>query len=129
MLAPHAGEARIVVAAGDATVPAGLTQDLALVLHELSTNAAKHGALSRPGGRVTIEGGAAADARELRLIWRETGGPDVKPPQRQGFGTLLITQTLAHTHQGSVTLDWRQEGLVCSIRVPLTQVRDQGGER
>lgn len=126
VLAPHAGEERIVVAVGeDATVPAALTQDLALVLHELATNAVKHGALSLPGGRVAVEGGvrpAVGGARELRLVWRETDGPAVTPPSspgRHGFGTTLITQTLAHTHRGSVTLDWRPEGLVCQIRVPI----------
>jgi two-component sensor histidine kinase len=104
-------------------VPASLTQDLALVLHELATNAAKHGALSVPGGQVAIDGGVAAvvgaGGREVQLVWREAGGPPVERPARLGFGTLFLSQAVAHGHGGRVDLDWRREGLVCAIRVPL----------
>jgi two-component sensor histidine kinase len=121
VLAPHAGPERVVVVVGEEFLPAALTQDLALVLHELATNALMHGALSRPGGRVRVVGGVAdgADGGVLRLVWGETGGGPVEPPGRPGFGTALITQALAHTHGGEVELDWRREGLVCRIRVPL----------
>jgi PAS domain S-box-containing protein len=128
VLAPHAGPERVLVAVGEELLPAALTQDLALVLHELATNALMHGALSRPGGRVRVEGGVAdgADGGVLRLVWGETGGGPVEPPGRPGFGTALITQALAHTHGGAVELDWRRAGLICRIRVPLgpaTEVR------
>jgi PAS domain S-box-containing protein len=119
-LGPHAVDGQIAIAVGDASVPASLTQDLSLALHELATNAAKYGALSVPGGRVTIEDGVTvgAEGRELRLAWRETGGPPVEPPTSRGFGTLLLTQAVAYGHDGRVELDWRREGLVCTIRIP-----------
>jgi PAS domain S-box-containing protein len=124
-LEPHAvGEEQIAVAVDKGVaVPASLTQDLALVLHELATNAAKHGALSVPGGQVAIDGGVAAvvgaGGREVQLVWREAGGPPVERPARLGFGTLFLSQAVAHGHGGRVDLDWRREGLVCAIRVPL----------
>jgi two-component sensor histidine kinase len=70
---------------------------------------------------VTVEGGVAgmAEGRELRLAWRETGGPPVARPARPGYGTLLLSQAIAYGRGGDVGLDWRREGLVCTIRVPL----------
>jgi PAS domain S-box-containing protein len=124
-LEPHAvGEEQIAVVVEEgAAVPASLTQNLALALHELATNAAKHGALSVSRGRVTVEGGVAVgdDGREVRLVWRERGGPPVERPAQQGFGTQLLTQAVAHGHGGRVDLDWGREGLVCAIRVPLAE--------
>jgi two-component sensor histidine kinase len=87
---------------------------LALGLHELATNAAKYGALSVPGGRVTIdwrvEDGPAD--RWLTLVWRETGGPPVAAPQRRGFGSRLLERGLGTL---KATLEFRTEGLVCTI--------------
>ena len=117
-LGPHTAEGRIVVAVEEVTVPASLAQDLALALHELATNAAKYGALSVPGGRVIIAGGVSDD-REIGLAWREMGGPPAEPPARPGFGMLLLTHMLGHGHGGRVELDWRRDGLACTIRVPF----------
>ena len=127
-LEPHAAEDQAVVVVDDAVVPTSLAQDLALTLHELGTNAVKYGALSRPGGRVTVEGGVSEDG-ELRLVWRETGGSPVARPTRPGYGTLLLTQTIAYGRGGEVGLDWRREGLVCTVRVPLAVPRaGRGGD-
>ena len=119
-LGPHAADGQIVVAVGDASVPASLTQDLSLALHELATNAAKYGALSVPGGRVVVEGGPG-DAGELLLVWREEGGPPVERPARPGFGMLLLTRGLSRGGGGGVELDWRREGLACVLRIPLAE--------
>jgi two-component sensor histidine kinase len=92
-----------------------------LVLHELTTNAAKHGALHEPGGfiavdwRVQSKGGG-----ELHLHWAETGGPPVQPPVRRGFGLELIERSVAHELGGQAVLDYRVEGLSCDITVPLS---------
>jgi two-component sensor histidine kinase len=120
-LGPHAAEAQVAIAVEDVAIPASVTQNLALAFHELATNAVKYGALSVPGGRVTIEGGVTvgAEGRELRLVWREQGGPPVEPPASRGFGTLLLTQAVAYGHDGKVELNWRREGLVCTIRIPI----------
>lgn len=96
---------------------------LHMVLHELSTNAAKYGALSAAGGVVRLEwrivpdqGGGAA----LQLTWTEAGGPPVSQPSRRGFGTKVLTRTIAHELQGTVSMDFAGEGLRCVIRFPWT---------
>ena len=91
----------------------------------------KYGALSRPGGRVMAEGGATVgpDGRELRLTWREAGRPPVAEPARPGYGTLLLSQAIAYGRGGEVALDWRREGLVCTIRVPLAVPEDAARAR
>ena len=99
-------------------LPTKLAVSLALIFHELATNAAKYGALSVPDGRVVIAAGPGEDGTALRLVWREQGGPSVAAPARQGFGTRLLGQ-LFEQHGGSVVMDWRAEGLVCRIEVPL----------
>ena len=120
------------VAVGDAVVPAALAQDLALTLHELGTNAVKYGALSRPVGRVTVEGGATVgpDGRELRLTWREAGGPPVAEPARPGYGTLLLSQAIAYGRGGEVALDSAPRGAGSApfgCRSPCPRTRPRRG--
>lgn len=95
---------------------------LALVLHELATNAAKYGALSLPSsGRVRISWNGSLDAagrRHLSLLWKETGGPEVKTPARTGFGSKLIRQA-AGGGGGSVDLRFPPEGLTCVLSLAL----------
>jgi two-component sensor histidine kinase len=89
---------------------------LAMALHELCTNAMKHGALSVETGRIDVEWEAADNGqRAFRLVWRETGGPPVTPPLRRGFGSRIIEDALAREIDGQVTMDFRPEGLVCTI--------------
>lgn len=117
-LAPHAPpDGRLEVAIEDARLSPALAQDLVLALHELATNAAKHGALSTPEGRVRVEGCPAG--AELLLRWLERGGPPAARPREAGFGMALIEGALCHQHRGAVRLDWRPEGLACTFRLPL----------
>ncbi len=92
---------------------------VALLLHELGTNAAKYGALSSSRGRVDIDwtvSDTAADAcREFHLTWRERGGPPVQPPARRGFGSKLIERGLASAFGGSASLTFARDGLVCRV--------------
>ena len=94
---------------------------LSMVLHELATNAVKYGALSGDDGWVALDWTAtpAAGGLDLRLRWSEHDGPAVARPERAGFGTRLITQSLA-AEQGHAELDYEPEGLVCrmSLIVP-----------
>lgn len=90
---------------------------LALAMHELATNAVKYGALSTPEGRVEIRW--TADAGLLRLTWRETGGPPVAKPIRRGFGARLLEQGLAEELRGRVQMEFRPEGLVCTVEARL----------
>jgi two-component sensor histidine kinase len=95
---------------------------LAMVLHELATNAAKYGALSVPGGRVEVtwdlDRGGGGEPR-VRLVWREADGPEVKPPEHEGFGTALIGQTIEADLGGSGGLRFERDGLVCELAFPL----------
>jgi PAS domain S-box-containing protein len=94
---------------------------MALAFHELATNAAKYGALSAADGHVliawTVESSPGGQA--LRLTWRESGGPPVRPPQRTGFGTRLIQRGLASELRGQVVMDYQPGGLVCTMEALL----------
>lgn len=101
-------------------VTAGLAQDLALALHELATNAVKHGAFAHGQGRVVIEAEAVGpDRASLCLVWREEGGPPTEAPSRQGFGTRLLATLFGRHPGGRIRMEWRPEGLVCRIEAPL----------
>ena len=94
---------------------------LALAVHELATNAAKHGALSSPQGRVTVTWHEKEDALELQ--WRELGGPAVSPPKRRGFGRLLLEQALQQELRCTVTMDFCPEGLRCTVLIPSQEYK------
>jgi two-component sensor histidine kinase len=92
---------------------------LALMMHELATNAVKYGALSVPGGRVAVTWSLDADAM-VRMLWTESGGPKVAPPTRKGFGSRLIERGLAGAVGGSVGLAYEPDGVVCRVEAPLS---------
>jgi PAS domain S-box-containing protein len=92
-------------------------QAIAISLHELATNAAKYGALSTPSGQIRLEWSQEADGR-LRLRWIETGGPVAHKPKRQGLGSRIIEQMIVQ-QKGTVRFDWRTDGLVCEITLPV----------
>lgn len=94
-----------------------------LAFHELVTNAIKYGALSTPGGRIALDWRLeeAPDGRRLRICWRESGGPPVKPPGRRGFGSRLIERGLAAEIGGAVTLTFQPAGVVCEIDADLAR--------
>jgi two-component sensor histidine kinase len=87
---------------------------LALLVHELGTNAVKHGTLSTPGGRVLL--GWSFVERGVQIEWREVGGPPVTPPCETGFGTSLANAAFA-SERGEVAFDYRPDGLRCIIRL------------
>lgn len=91
-------------------------QALAVVLHELATNASKYGALSNPNGQIRLTWSLAEDG-QLALRWIELGGPSVNAPERKGFGSHLIEGTISQLG-GEVRFDWRPEGLICEIALP-----------
>jgi PAS domain S-box-containing protein len=102
---------------------------LALVLHELATNARKHGALSVPYGRLSVtwqmrtNGGCS-----LLLSWKESNGPKVSAPSAHGFGRALIEQTV-RAHGGEASIEYRTDGLTCEIKLPLPEAaRSAGGD-
>ena len=112
------GTSGAVVDGPNLVLPPQTAQLIAMVLHELATNAAKYGALSIPEGGVKIEWSHTLNGK-LVLRWTETDGPPVKPPSRQGFGTRLLDQVVRAQLNGETRFDWRTEGLACEIEVPL----------
>jgi two-component sensor histidine kinase len=120
-LAPYATDANMTVSGPDVMLTAAATQAVAMVLHELVTNAAKYGALSSPDGRVSVHWDRPADAAgaTLAIAWRETGGPPVAPSAQSGYGTSLIRDLIPHELGGTVDLVIAPEGVRCTIVIPL----------
>ncbi len=88
-------------------------QAIAMILHELETNAAKYGALSVVDGLVDLKWAYEPNG-QLHLRWKETGGPAVQEPARKGFGSRIIECLMVQLN-GKVGFDWRAKGLVCEI--------------
>jgi PAS domain S-box-containing protein len=95
---------------------------LSIALNELGTNAVKYGALSADGGTVAVRW-TTKDCR-FRLRWEERGGPVVAPPRQRGFGSRMIERGLAAELRGEVHLDYRPEGVICTIDAPIDSIRD-----
>lgn len=122
-LGPYAnGDDPFVLAGEDVELPPRYVLALGMTAHELTTNAAKYGALSREEGRVRVDWrvtrGTAGETR-LRIDWQESEGPPVGVPTRRGFGTRLITGGIARELAGEVRLVFEPKGLHCLIDVPL----------
>ncbi len=125
-LAPYLG-ARCAELGGPPVVLApGAVQPVSMVLHELATNAAKFGALSRPSGHLELSWTVRADGA-LRLIWEESGGPPVTSAGQPGFGTKLIEATVGSQLGGTVRRDWQPEGLRCEIVIAAQWLLPDGG--
>ncbi|BDU16479.1 sensor histidine kinase [Lysobacter auxotrophicus] len=92
---------------------------MAMALHELCTNAIKHGALSAPTGRVAIHWSFDVDRSAVQLTWKETGGPPVSPPTQRGFGSTLLQRGLKHDLGGDARLTFEPDGLRCDIVIPF----------
>jgi PAS domain S-box-containing protein len=95
------------------------TQAVSLALHELATNALKHGALSVEHGRLSIGWSFVRSGGSLTVEWRENGGPLIRgQPSRQGFGTILLRQVVESQLGGTIDLLWLQDGLFCQLSLP-----------
>ena len=119
-IAVSAGETRNVDIIGDDVfVPPQTSLQLTLMLHELATNAVKHGSLSRPGGRVTVSWTTEiGEPPRINLLWTERGGPPVTPPVARGFGTLLLERSGKLPHL-KARLEFDPKGVVCRIEANL----------
>jgi CheY-like chemotaxis protein len=91
-------------------------QTLALVLHELVTNAAKYGALSSLSGRVKLDW--TSDGRTIEFTWMEIGGPVTTKPATLGFGTRIVLASIERQLGGRVEFDWKPQGLTCTFAIP-----------
>ena len=99
-------------------------QSLSLAIHELATNAAKYGGLSIPTGRVAIRWRLlpASEGEGVEIIWVESGGPSVPPPERRGFGSLVIERNLARSLEAEVKLEFPPDGARCRMLIPTTNL-------
>ncbi|TPG61175.1 PAS domain S-box protein [Roseomonas nepalensis] len=111
----------VVVSGSAAMVPPVIAQPLSMAVHELATNAVKHGALSVPGGLVRIDWSVTpGSTRRLTLRWRESGGPSLPArPSRCGFGSRVLQTTVQNQLGGYLTQHWPEAGLECQIDIPL----------
>jgi two-component sensor histidine kinase len=116
---------RIVMDGERMNLSSDLAKPLALIFHELATNAAKYGSLSQPGGVLRVSWRMLGGWAEVR--WIEQGGPPVIPPTKQGFGTQFISQIL-ETLQGAVATEFRPGGVECTISflMPEPMLRSSG---
>jgi PAS domain S-box-containing protein len=119
-LAPYTTDANTAVSGPDVMLTPAATQALAMVFHELVTNAAKYGALSRPEGCVSVTWHlSGADPAVLKIMWRECGGPKVAAPVHGSYGSSLIRDLIPHELDGAVDLTFSAEGACCRIEIPL----------
>jgi two-component sensor histidine kinase len=115
---------RVKVFGSDLNLNPRAAQTFALLVHELATNAVKHGALSQPAGQVAIQWsveGAGAEGR-FKFLWRESDGRTVVPPTHQGFGRVLLERAVAHDFATQPTIRFAPEGLSYEIDAPLWAV-------
>ena len=106
-----------------AALVASAVQPVAMAIHELATNAAKHGALSVPEGWVSLRWRLDPGTATLRITWAESGGPPVAaPPGRRGFGSRMIEATLEGQLGGCLSLHWEADGLRAEIALPVARV-------
>lgn len=129
-LAPCMGDGNAVVEGPHVVLAVEATQAVAMVLHELVTNAAKYGALSTPHGRVSVRWRwrRAADSRwQLAVHWQESGGPAVAAPTAAGYGTTVIRDLIPYELGGNVDLVLASQGVRCRMEIPFAWISD--GER
>lgn len=112
-LAPFCAPDRCDINGPDLKIVPQTAVTLALAVHELATNASKYGALSLPDGKITVTWTTLDGSFEL--LWRESGGPPVKPPTAEGFGMRLIRRSLAADLRGKVDMDFNESGLECRV--------------
>ena len=119
IFAPYQNPARtrIIFSGEDPAIDDRSATPLALLFHELATNAAKYGALSVPDGRVDIV--VERQDGDVHIIWREKGGPSVTPASAEGFGSRLMQLSVERQLGGDMVRDWRPEGLTIRLRIPF----------
>ena len=119
-LAPYRAGDKIRCGGPDVSLQPATAQGLALALHELATNAAKHGGLSSPAGKVTLEWELESEA--LTLHWSETGGPPVAEPSSHSFGLKVIAASIEQQLGGKAVFKWAPTGLQCQMMIPRSEL-------
>ena len=131
IIEPHQRDAdRVTLAGPTLTLRANAASSLALVLHELATNAAKYGALSVGTGRLDVSWdvdrrtNSGEDASTLNLVWRERGGPSIDTsPTTRGFGSTLVDMTVRGQMRGTIETEWQADGVEYHIALPVARMQ------
>jgi two-component sensor histidine kinase len=118
--APGTNAGSIVIKGQPVTCGEHARNGIALIVHELATNAVKYGALTNIDGQVSIEW--KADETSLELTWKESGGPAVCPPTTLGFGSTLIQRIVTGQFRGSMKQEWSAPGLVATMKLTLAKL-------
>jgi PAS domain S-box-containing protein len=113
---------RVHVSGPPILLPPAAAQALGMAVHELATNAAKYGSLSKEDGQVDISWEVKNE--RFRIAWRERGGPPVAPPERKGFGTTVLQKMAASALSGDVSLDYSPEGFVWELACPMASLQE-----
>jgi len=124
-LAPYAGAGRVVLRGEDLVLRPRAVLTLAMAVHELTTNAAKYGALSIPAGSIEIQWQPVRtddNQQILRIEWLEKGGPPVVEPEHRGFGSKLIEGSISAELSGEAKLSFAPEGLRCELAIPMESI-------
>ncbi|HEY9039506.1 MAG TPA: PAS domain-containing protein [Roseovarius sp.] len=112
------GERQVRLYGGEVVLSGGMVTSLTLLLHELATNAVKHGSLGAENGRIDLSW-SVSDAGEFHMIWKERGGPAVSTPEREsGAG---IVENLVKASDGALHFDWQSEGLIVTLDLPMDE--------
>ena len=122
--APYRSGNKIELKGPNVSLSPATAQGIALALHELATNAAKHGALSSLKGRVSLTWQLQSDT--LTLHWVEGGGPPIKTPSARSFGLKVIKASIEQQLGGKATFDWNPKGLRCNLAIALREARESG---
>lgn len=123
-LEPYTSDTNTSVEGPSVHLKAAVSHALAMVFHELATNAAKYGALSQEAGSVSVRWTLPAECSPgamLRIEWQEAGGPEVAVPARKGYGTSVIRDLLTFGHGGKVDLAFAPGGVRCTIELPANE--------
>jgi PAS domain S-box-containing protein len=122
-LAPNGTDANTTVSGPNVMLTVAATQSLAMVLHELVTNAEKYGALSSPHGRVEVSWSSGQDATSFLMVWREIGGPPVATSPKCKYGVSIIRDLIPRELRGSVDLAFTPDGVCCQIEISVEATR------
>jgi two-component sensor histidine kinase len=131
-LAPYATSGKVMIEGPAVCLTSAATQAVALVLHELATNAAKYGALSTARGEVSVRWDVRSNGAipsSLKLEWNEQGGPVVVVPAQTGYGTSVIRELIPYELGGAVEFELAREGTRCTLEIPGKWLSTQDTER
>jgi PAS domain S-box-containing protein len=121
ILEPYADQSRVNLLGNDLALSGTALTSIALLIHELTTNAAKYGALSANAGSLVVD--VYNDSNMVKLIWTETGGPPLgSEPRKEGFGTMLERASL-RSFSGSIEREWKAQGLMITLRFAANRLR------